>query len=546
MTTLITRPGQGFSATVYVPYLLTGYTVSVEFANDSKYSPIELTKTPTIAGRAVSFTLDGSEVDLLKNSRFRIRVTKDGMTETAASGLLEYTDPTKNPANIIIIDGAGKIKAELLPAAHRRRVSASTTPMYANNGSGFGALSGTSLYQHARLRQRSPKAGRNVAIEFLTVNGPGEVGLGGDGSDITFRASAEYPAGTFYPAYNQDGGRDIKVTPGGGVGRLYVPGFEVPANQDWWVRLRQSGTVGGALLYTVRPNVATEWASGPNATTADLTVTNTGAPANGSGNPGYSGAPSLVSFEPYDQATPCVVLIGDSIAAGHGDDTSTVTYWTSNPGGFLVRALSSDGTTGRTSPGIPFLNLGCGSELAANWLGGKGKCRLQLLDDIDARTAWVSFTNDIFSNSVEQTQTDTLALWTMLDNRGVRVVAFTVTPRSSSTDNWATTANQTTSGGNSTSRNPYNQWLRAGAPIHPTTKAAVTIGTVGALLAGQSGHPVAQIVDVCPAVETAQDSGIWKATGSAFGYAVDGTHPSALAHQAMAAIVKTQAVPTII
>lgn len=485
-------------------------------------------------------------------------VSEAAHADLAAKGLLagQYgAGGPAAPASDAAVDAAvaaviarldSATRASLL-GLQRRRISASSTPMYANNGSGFGAISGTATDQVARLRQRSSKAGRNVAIEFLTVNGVGELGIGGDGSDITFRAAVEYPAGTFYPAYSVDGNRDIKVTPGGGVGRLYVPGFEVPANQDWWIRLRQRGTVGGVLLYTVRPNVSSEWAVGPSTpAAADLTVSNTGAPSPGTGLPGYSGGPSLVSFEPYDQATPCVVILGDSIATGHGEDANAITYMTSNPGGFLVRALSSDGATGRTSPGVPFLTLGCGGELASGWIGTKGKSRLQLLDDIDGRTAWVSFTNDIFTNVLATTQADTLSLWTTLANRGMRVVAFTVTPRSSSSDNWATTGNQTTNTANPTQRVPYNQWLRAGAPIHPTTKAPVAVGTAGALVAGNAGHPVAQVVDVSPAVETAQDSGIWKATGSAQGFTIDGTHPSVAGHQAMAAIAYAQAVPTIV
>lgn len=480
-----------------------------------------------------------------------IKVTVDGggyyvpTAVATAYATLAGVDPSNylpaDPADLRAwISAMYVAKASAAPS--RRRISASPSAMYAANSSGF-VLSATNTTLQSRLWQRTPKAGRNVTLELLTVNAPAELGLGGDGSNITVRAAVEYPAGTFYPAYGREGNRDVVVSPNGGIARLVVPGFEVPANQDWWVRVRVFAASTGALQYTLRPNLPTEWAVGPNSATTDLTITNTGAPAPGSGLPSYAAAPTLVSYEPYDQTTPCVVVIGDSITQGHGDDANAIAYFTSNPGGWAIRALSADGTTGRSLPGISNLNLACESEKAHAWVnGGTGKSRFQLIDDVDARTAWVLFTNDI-ANPVATLQADFIALWTALANRGLRVVAFTIPPRSTSTDNWATTANQTSS--NTVIRPAANQWLRAGAPIDPTTKAAVAVGTAGALVAGAAGHPVSQIVDLCPAVETAPDSGIWKVTGTAFGYTVDGTHPSSAGHAAMAAVAYAQAVPTV-
>lgn len=429
-----------------------------------------------------------------------------------------------------------------ITAASTRRISASQVAMYAANNSGF-VMSGTNTTIQARLWQHTLKAGRNVCVEFLTVNGPAEGNIGGDGSVITTRVAAEYPAGTFYPAYDHNGNRDVAVTPNGGIGRLWIPGFEVPANQDWWIRLRVVTTTTGALQYTVRPNNATEWAVGPTAPASDLTITNSGAPTPGTGLPGYSSAPSLISYEPYDQTTPCVVIIGDSITQGHGDDGNPIAYYTSNPGGWAIRALSADGQTGRTLPSISNLNLSCEGEKSSGWIGTAGKSRMQLLDDVDAKTAWVLFTNDL-ADSLTSLQSNFLALWTRLYNRGLSVVAFTIPPRTNSTDNWTTTANQTSNNG--AFRNTANQWMRAGAPIDPTTKAAVAVGTSGALVAGQTGHPLTQVVDICPAVEVSPDSGVWKVNGTANYMTVDGVHPSSTGHMLMAAIAYVQAVPTIV
>lgn len=424
--------------------------------------------------------------------------------------------------------------------AMRKVVSASSYSMFPNNGSGFGA-NVSAGYQQSRLLQRTPKAGRNLSLEYVTTNGPGEAGLGGDGSNVTIRAAVEYPAGTFYPAYSQDGNRDIVVTPNGGIGRLFVPGFEVPANADWWVRTRYYAGAGGVIPYVYRTNMPSEWAIGPNTTSTDLTVTDTGAPAPGSGNPGYSGGPSAVLYEPYDPQTKSLVILGDSISAGHGEDSNGVTYFTSNPGGWAVRALSP-AWTGKTAVDIAPLSLGIGGEKAVNVLGTKGRSRFQLIDDTDIRNAWVLFTNDIQDGAATM-QSNLLKLWTMLANRGIRTVAFTIPPRTSSTDNWATLANQS---GTEPARATVNPWMRAGAPINATTKAAVAVGTANALVAGNVGHPLAQVVDICPAVETATDSNRWKSNGSAFGYTIDGVHPSPLGYLEMAKIARTQAVSTLV
>lgn len=85
---------------------------------------------------------------------------------------------------------------------------------------------------------------------------------------------------------------------------------------------------------------------------------------------------------------------------------------------------------------------------------------------------------------------------------------------------WATTANQTVA--NSTkeaNRVQLNGWLRSGAPI--VAGAAVAAGTQGATTAGQSGHPLYGLWEITDRVETARDSGIWKA-----GYTSDGLHPN--------------------
>lgn len=90
MTTLTTRPGQGLNATVYADRSLEGYTVVVEIANENDFNPLELTKTPAVAGRVVTFSLSSSEVESIRDSRFRVTATKNAKTVVVDSGHINY------------------------------------------------------------------------------------------------------------------------------------------------------------------------------------------------------------------------------------------------------------------------------------------------------------------------------------------------------------------------------------------------------------------------------------------------------------------------
>jgi hypothetical protein len=101
-------------------------------------------------------------------------------------------------------------------------------------------------------------------------------------------------------------------------------------------------------------------------------------------------------------------------------------------------------------------------------------------------------------------------LWRNLKSIGLVVYQSTSTPRTTSTDNWATVGNQTVYSGNSynTKRATFNQNLRAGL------------------------YPV-NVLDVAAVIETASDStGLWKA-----GFTGDGIHPLSAAKDAITASI---------
>ena len=219
-------------------------------------------------------------------------------------------------------------------------------------------------------------------------------------------------------------------------------------------------------------------------------------------------APAIVTGK---RSGPAVVVMGDSIAYNSAQGNSF---------GYLEKGL--DGHYGLINTSSP------GDRLY--WYLAGRRSFSQFADN-DATTAIVEYCrNDLGDGrTVAQMQANLLTLWTTRKNAGQRVIQTTITPNTTSTDSWATTGNQTVANaGVESNRVSLNNWIRAGAPIVGGT--AVAPGTSGATLAGQAGHPLYGYWEITDEVETARNSGIWKA-----GYTTDGLHPNTAGINAAAA-----------
>ena len=104
----------------------------------------------------------------------------------------------------------------------------------------------------------------------------------------------------------------------------------------------------------------------------------------------------------------------------------------------------------------------------------------------------------------------------------------TVTPQTTSTDAWVTTANQTVTAVHAR-RIGLNDWIRDGAPFDTATGLAVAVGATGSTIvrAGTRAHPLKGFFEIADIVETSRNSGIWKA-----GWTTDGLHPNATGYAA--------------
>lgn len=225
-----------------------------------------------------------------------------------------------------------------------------------------------------------------------------------------------------------------------------------------------------------------------------------------------------------------IVQFGDSTDTGYGDTAIAAGDYQ----GWICRWLQYQYPLVRVcrfgSQGSDFVLTSRSSSVSARW----GSACLPYVQS----AIWGWGRNDLSGGAtLAQLQAWMILGWKLLSGYGLFVVGTTITPISTSTDAWATVGNQTTDATN-TIRVQYNAWMLDGAPLDPTTRTPVAVGTVPALRAGRSPlHPLGATIDKSTAVETALGSGIWKAPG----YTADGEHPTAAGYAAIAAALPAPA-----
>lgn len=232
---------------------------------------------------------------------------------------------------------------------------------------------------------------------------------------------------------------------------------------------------------------------------SDLTAPGSVAIPKSTGN--YYGPSALLGYPTNPKTTRTFLLLGDSIAAPTGDGGYYYTHDYKVDGGFMMRAIR--GRAGLINNAIP------GDSVRA-FLASGGFRRYE--NTSRATDAIIEYgTNDLGAGGATATQLEAnlLDLATNIRSIGIaRAFLTTVIPRTTSTDGWATAANQTPTSSEA-QRVAHNTWVRAGCPIDPSTLAPVEAGTVGALTVGQFGHPITGFFDTADAVESSFNSGLW-------------------------------------
>lgn len=145
---------------------------------------------------------------------------------------------------------------------------------------------------------------------------------------------------------------------------------------------------------------------------------------------------------------------GDSLMAGVGDVTNN-----SNGcmGWFEHACHAVDGA----SRNIPFTNLSKSGDMTSTYSVDEAQARFACLE-YATHVIFGMGNNDIMSGrTLAQMQDSHLEAWAHAKLFGCKVGAVTLTPRTTSTDSWATVANQTPVSGYTTAgiRGQFNAWL---------------------------------------------------------------------------------------
>ena len=254
----------------------------------------------------------------------------------------------------------------------------------------------------------------------------------------------------------------------------------------------------GSILLTGE-SANTVYAGGNGSDQTAATGAITGASGGGSGA-AFAVTPDCVIGD--DSQTTSIVLLGDSIGAG-----ST---------GIIAPAALNNWFNKSMTPGITnSLNCSIGGERIkafASYISGHPvKNRMALISppDVGSNNYFVIQLgrNDLFTDSRtwQQVGGDVLTVAQQLSYKGNRPIVLTLLPGSNSTDGWITVGNQSAS--SATPHANYNQWVRGGCPVLPgALTTPVAVGTTNAIPCPY----IYQTIDLCSALETSQDSDIWK------------------------------------
>ena len=345
---------------------------------------------------------------------------------------------------------------------------------------------------------------KHIALDAITslrlvyanwyVKNTATIGENTPGADTTYQAAIEYPSGTI-AAIITFGGSTTGVAADGATIVSDAASVNIPVGAAFFVRTFCTSTAGilyrngtGSLNTVVGSTTSGEgWTFG--VTTPNL-VTTAGALSNQQTGI-YFGPTAIIG----NTSRPTIFITGDS------RENNGVAYDTASDG---------FGLTGETNRSLgkvfATLNVGCASERVNTIVNTPSLYarRLALIQYCTHVACGYGINDIIFdSRTAAQTLTDLQTLWSQFGGRPV--YQRTLSPVSTSTDSWATTANQTTHANNA-QRTSFNDSIRF-------------------MPAGLSG-----IFDVADQVESMRNSGIWKA-----GYTSDGTHGNQTANLAIQA-----------
>lgn len=422
----------------------------------------------------------------------------NGVASTIGVGIMGQTDPA---GHVIGIDGPMGATSSVKPIAPYIGLVGSRGCVPNQGG---GAVQIMTRSRHIAMDRIS--AVQLVYSAYYTKNSPtGETTPGGS---LAFTASIEYPVGvtvtqvTFGNMAQGVCAALANIT----SDMLNLP-VAIPKGAVFYVRTWQAGLGGATSVYHYGgPNASGavplngEWCAG-GSTTPDLTMSLTNS------NNQYGGG---ITFRPTAivgyTTRPSIGIIGDSRTWSLGGPSASSSY--DNVGNAFACSGSTERHIGKR---FAFMNCAGTNEHLQGWALNNGTIviagRLALLNKYCSHILIQHGIVDLISTGQNRTSAQALADLQTVGGMfpGKILIGCTVEPRTTSTDSWATTTNQTADTNNA-QRVAYNDALRGGLPA-----------------------PFAGVVEIADQFESARDSGLWKVNGAASGYTSDGLHATPLA-----------------
>ena len=284
--------------------------------------------------------------------------------------------------------------------------------------------------------------GISLCFSNCTMNGSFQ--CTGTGNPITLDAAIEYNSVTI-PLYFS--GQPSVVLANGSSICSDVGSYDIPAQTTaYW---RASVTVGTGQKWSLNSlgSLASTYSNNGSDTTSG-----TGALAN-SGSGAYFFAPTAILGKTYPLSSNSVCIIGDSISSGTND------FYTSNggtnTGGYIIRGLGGFSTPinyAWQNFGVPSTGLTQYLPTASNtWFTQQLSSCAYIISE--------GGINNIGSATAVQMEGYVTSLAQEAQARGIPFYQTTLTPKTTSTDYWQTTTNQTVTA-NETVRTAFNDWVR--------------------------------------------------------------------------------------
>lgn len=316
---------------------------------------------------------------------------------------------------------------------------------------------GTDTGSNSRISTWNQSNATVTKIRIVHPNWKGTLTNESPGTNaITVTSAFEYPAGTF----NQitwGSASSISIADGNQVSDEITLTTPWPHDAQAWVRTYVTVSSGQVWSPSYIQDTGTGEAvdSGTNTTDKTMSGTITNALVHGYGPVAIIG--TAWSSQPRNFA---FALIGDSLGQGPGgnkDDRGNSGPW--------GRACGYDVASG-VGLKVPFLNLAIGGQAAnSNQPNSQMKYRIDLLRKVRVTNIGIHYgTNDLATDSPATIETNVLNIANYWLNNCVRVTTETLPPKTTSSDGWITTGNQTpvSPGWNGSPANyaTFNTWVR--------------------------------------------------------------------------------------